>query len=69
MTGGTRILKTHGMKSDVRVVPTWNNQCHITPHRSLGNNQQQCPMYKVYKHLLKFFRNVDYMTMNYELQK
>ena len=54
-TGGTRIPKTPGMKSDVRAVPTQNNQCHIILHRSLGNNQQQRPMYKVYKRLLKFF--------------
>ena len=47
--------KTPGMKSDVQVVPTQNSQCHITPHRSLGNNQRQRPMYKVYKRLLKFF--------------
>ena len=39
MTGGTRIPKTPGMKSDVRAVPTRNSQCHIILHRSLGNNQ------------------------------
>ena len=54
-TGGTWIPITRGINSEVRVVPTRNNQCHITPHRSLGNNQRQCPMYKVYKRLLKFF--------------
>ena len=54
-TGGTRIPKTPGMKSDMRAVPTRNNQCHIILHRSLGNNQRQRPMYKVYKRLLKFF--------------
>ena len=54
--GGTRIPKTPGMKSDMRAVPTQNNQCHIVLHRSLGNNQRQRPMYKVYKRLLKFFR-------------
>ena len=69
MMGGTWIPKMPGMKSDVQAVPTRNNQCHIILHRSLGNNQRQRPMYKVYKHLLKFFRNADYTTMNYELQK
>ena len=57
--------KTPGMKSDMRAVPTRNSQCHIILHRSLGNNQRQCPMYKVYKRLLKIFRNADYTTMNY----
>ena len=65
MMGGTLIPKTPGMKSDMRAVPTWNNQCHIILHRSLRNNQRQHPMYKVYKHLSKFCRNADYMTMNY----
>ena len=63
--GGTRIPKTPGMKSDMQAVPTRNNQCHIILHSSLGNNQRQRLMYKVYKRLLKFFRNVDYTTMNY----
>ena len=67
--GGTRIPKMPGMKSDVQAVPTRNDRCHITPHMLFGNNQRQRLMYKVYKRLLKIFRNADYMTMNYELQK
>ena len=55
MTGGSQTPKMPGMESDVGGVPTRNNQCHITLHRSLGNNQRQRLMYKVNKHLLKCF--------------